>query len=249
MSNDQKEPRLISESELSLLRAVKIPTTELPANMVVAVDGWAHSGKNTTGELVAEAIGGVLVDSGRFYRALTKSCLDAGVNLDDASLVAQYCWSAPMDIRMRREGGLVDVAQVAIHGHWFTHNELKSVGEFTSKVARVPQVRQIVNRALRLCSQQGRVVMLGRDIGSVVCPDTPFKFFLDAPKEIRERRHIAANGKSGALLRDRADERLVVMPPDALMIDTGKLQPNEVRGVALLELLRRASARANVSRG
>jgi len=160
----------LPENSLSLLRSVKVPTQDLPAKMVVAIDGWAHSGKNTAGELVAEAIGGVLVDSGRFYRALTKSCLDASVNLDDASLVAQYCWSAPMDIRMRREGGLVDVAQVAIYGRWFTHNELKAVGEFTSKVARVPQVRQIVNRALRLCSQQGRVVMLGRDIGSVVCP-------------------------------------------------------------------------------
>lgn len=237
------------DNPLSLLQSVKVPTQDLPANMVVAIDGWAHSGKNTTGELVAEAIHAVLVDSGRFYRALTKACLDAGVDLDDADAIAAYCWSAPLDIRMQREGGLVEEAQVAILGRWFTKAQLQAVSEQTSKVARVSQVRHIVNRALNLCVGTGRVVMLGRDIGGVVMLDTPFKFFLDAPQHIRERRHLAATGKSGALQRDRQDERQVVFPPDALMIDTGRLQPTEVRGIILLELFRRAAEQKKVTHG
>jgi cytidylate kinase len=240
-SGSNAKPDALPENSLSLLRSVKVPTQDLPAKMVVAIDGWAHSGKNTAGELVAEAIGGVLVDSGRFYRVLTKACLDAGVNLDDSAAVAEYCWSVPLDIRMRCEGGLVAEAQVAALGRWFTKDQLQPLGAATSKVARVTQVREMVNRSLLLCAGTGRVVMLGRDIGGVVLPDTPFKFFLDAPKEIRERRHVAANGRTGAISRDREDERQVVFAQNALMIDTGRLQPAEVRGIILLELFRRAS--------
>ncbi len=238
-----KPPEIAPDDSLSVLQAVKLPTQDLPLKMLVAIDGWAHSGKNTTGELVAEAIGGVLVDSGRFYRAFTRACVDAGIDLDNEHAVACFCWAAALDVRLRKEGGRVAEAQVCINGNWYSKEELKGVGTDVSKTARVYEVREKVNHALRLCENYGRVVMLGRDIGGVVIPETPFKFFLDAPEYVRERRHRETTGKGGALERDQLDESRVVFADDALMVDTHRLQPGEVRGVIIIELFWRATDR------
>src|SRR5438876_2377342 len=70
----------------------------LPNKMIIAIDGWAQTGKNTSGELVAEHLGAVLVDSGRFYRALTKACLDSQENLGDGEAVAAWCKDVALDV-------------------------------------------------------------------------------------------------------------------------------------------------------
>ena len=215
------------------------PYPSLPTKLVVAIDGWAHSGKNTTGELVAEAIQGVLVDSGRFYRAFTRACIDRGINLDAEDKVAEFCWNSSLDCRLLHEGGRVMELQVAIGGRWFTKEDLNWVANDTSKVARVFEVRQIVNRSLRASSLFGRVVMLGRDIGSAVFPETPFKFFLDAPAEIREWRHLQRSGVSGVTQRDLNDHNNTVRAKDAFTVETGRLMPDEVRGIILVEILSR----------
>jgi cytidylate kinase len=231
-----------TQDKLTFPRAsITMPFPELPSKMVVAIDGWAQSGKNTTGELVAESLGAVLVDSGRFYRAFTKACLDAGIHLEDDDAVAEFCWKSTLDIRLGRGRGRAQEAEVSVNGHWFTQPELNSVGNETSKVAGVFEVRQIVNKALRLCDNYGRVVMLGRDIGGVVIPDTHFKFFLDAPEEIREKRQIESSGHGGAIRRDHEDQKQVVFADKALMIDTGKLKPDEVCGIILVEIFWRAA--------
>jgi cytidylate kinase len=111
----------------------------------------------------------------------------------------------------------------------------------TSKVARIREVRDIVNNGLRLCQRFGRVVMLGRDIGGVVFPDTPYKFFLDASEKIREQRHRQTTQTSGAAKRDRNDASQVVFVENALLIDTGKTSPEEVRGIIVMDLLWRTA--------
>lgn len=226
--------------------ALRIPCHELPKQMIVAIDGWAQTGKNTSGELVAEAIDGVLVDSGRFYRAVTQACLNAAVDLDNPAAVINFCRERPIEVRMGRDGGKVDEALVGVNGAWFGKADLQHVGAETPKVARLPEVREKVNATLRLCAGRGRVVMLGRDMGGVVFPETPFKYFLDASEEIREQRHLCSTQTQGAVKRDRQDQKQTTLVADALLIDTGKLTPEEVRAVILRSLLCRAANRNGV---
>jgi len=221
--------------------ALRIPCHELPKQMIVAIDGWAQTGKNTSGELVAEAIDGVLVDSGRFYRAMTQACLNAAVDLGNPAAVIRFCRETTIEVRLGRDGGKVDEALVGVNGEWFGKAELQRVGAETPKVARLPAVREVVNAALRLCAGHGRVVMLGRDIGGVVFPETPFKYFLDAAEDIREQRHLRSTQTQGAVQRDRQDQKQTAFAVDALLIDTGKLEPAEVRAVIMHSLLCRTA--------
>lgn len=208
----------------------------LPRKMVVAIDGWAHSGKNTAGEEICKALNAVLVDSGRFYRAVTKACIKVRVNLENEEEVSQFCRSAVLDIRTRREKGQAAEIEVAVNGYWFTKEELSPLNLEVSKVARVRAVREIVNEALHKSERWGRVVMLGRDIGSVVCPKTPFKFFLYASEEVREQRHFASNGQLGAVERDLMDQQHLQVCKGASKINTGLFPPHRVRYAILFDL-------------
>jgi cytidylate kinase len=219
----------------------EFPFPELPAKMIVAIDGWAQTGKNTSGELVAEHLGAVLVDSGRFYRALTKGCLESKVNLSNPEAVTAWCRDTALDVRLAPEGGKVQEAQVAVNGRWFSKEELKLLGLQVPLVAAVPMVRHLVNTTLRMCECYGRVVLLGRDIGGVVFPETPYKFFLDATEEVREQRHIKSTKSSGATKRDLCDASRVIFTDDSLMIDTSTLNPAEVSGMILVDVFRRTS--------
>ena len=209
---------------------------DLPKQMVVAIDGTAQSGKNTVGELVAQTIGGVLVDSDRVYRTVTKACLDAGVDLEDLQAIIEFCRDMSLTIRMDWDGGKVKEAVAFIDGRFFAKEELKSVVGRTWKVAGVCQVREAVNEGLRLCACYGRIVIIGHDIGGVVFPNSPFKFFLDAPGDVREQRHFQELQSYGAVRRDRNDDKRMVFADDALMIETGNLAPHEVSGIILIEV-------------
>lgn len=238
---EPSEPKERS-GEVELAKTEKgLPFPELPAKMLIAIDGWAQSGKNSAGEKVAEYLGGVLVDSGRFYRAITKACADSGVDIGNADAVTAYVRKATLDVRLARVVGAVDEAQVAVNGQWFTNEELKPLGLQTSLVAAVPEVRSVVNLALRMCESYGRVVMLGRDIGGTVFPATPYKFFLDATEEVREQRHMQSTNTHGAKQRDIYDASRVVFTENSLLIDTSKLSVEEVCGVILVEVFWRAS--------
>lgn len=226
----------------------RLPFPDVPAMMVIAIDGWAQTGKNSAGEKVAEYLGGVLVDSGRFYRAITKACRNSGVDIGNADAVATFARKATFDVRLAREVGVVNEAQVAVNGRWFTKEELIPLGLQTSLVAGVLQVREVVNSALRMCESYGRVVMLGRDIGGTVFPATPYKFFLDATEEVREQRHFESTNTYGAKRRDIYDASRVVFTEKSLLIDTSKLSVEEVCGVILVEVFWRAQALAENER-
>ena len=206
--------------------------------LVIAIDGWAQTGKNSAGELVAAAIGGVVVDSGRFYRALTSACLAARIDLNDPAALATFCRAATLEYRFARDGGRVEETLVWVNGVLYTKQELNLVGAQTTKVAGVGEVREKVNQALRDCARFGRVVMLGRDIGSAVFPETPFKFFLSAPEHVLEERHRRSTGKPGASGRNEADRERTLRAEDALQIDTGPIQATNVSDLILQEVFR-----------
>ena len=209
---------------------------DLPKSLVVAIDGTAQSGKNTVGEIVAQTIGGVLVDSDRVYRALTKACLDAGVDLDERPGIIEFCRSAALEIRVDWDGGKVKEALPFINGRFFSKDKLMSVAPQTWKVGGIRYVREAVTRALQLCACYGRIVVVGHDIGGVIFPNTPFKFILDAPAQAREQRHDREMNSYGAVQRDQDEEKQMVFADDALLIETGNMEPREVSGIILIEV-------------
>ncbi len=170
---------------------------KLPKQMVVAIDGQARTGKNTAGELVAEAIGGLLVNSGRFYRALTKAALRGDINWGMPRLwrpsAREPSWRFAGGFRRRAGAGGFGF------GKWrvFQQGGVGLGRRRHPANANVQEARDVVNRLLRDFRGAGCVVMLGRDIGARVFPDTPFKFFLNAPEAVLEDRQLQTTGVPG----------------------------------------------------
>jgi cytidylate kinase len=206
----------------------------LTESLVIAVDGPAGAGKSAVGRRVADALGLPFIDSGLFYRAVAWLAHEGGVASDDvAGLVAIA--SRP-DLRV--EGGRIyagdrDLADL-VHRPEINLN--------LSAISQVPEVRDAINERQRRLAASG-VVMVGRDIGTVVFPDTPHKFFLTASLPERVRRRLAQKAKRGEraaaaemereiAARDVADSTRAVAPlrpaPDAVIIDTDGLAVDEV---------------------
>lgn len=196
---------------------------------VVAIDGPAGSGKTSVARIVAERRGWTHVDSGSMYRALTWHLLQAGVDTDDPREVVRAL--PGVEIEDRREG----------HSIVFRINgrdpgdaiRLEKVNRHVSAVAAVPEVRRRLVRLQRALVRWGPLVMEGRDIGTVVFPETPHKFYLDASPEVRAERRRRETGGADAdvfeslAARDRKDSSRPVAPlkpaADAEMIETAPL--------------------------
>jgi cytidylate kinase len=166
--------------------------------MIIAIDGPAAAGKGTLSRQIAETYGFHHLDTGLTYRATAKALLDAGLPLDDEAVAETM--AAKLDL-----GGL-DRSVLSRH----------EIGEAASKVAVMPKVRRALVEAQRLFSERlPGTVLDGRDIGTVVCPAAPVKFYVTATPEIRARRRydeIIANGGTAdysAIFDDvkRRDER------------------------------------------
>ncbi len=205
---------------------------------VIAIDGPAASGKSTVSRQLARRLGFVYVNSGTMYRAITWEVLRQGANAhapeEVAAALARSNVSCGFDadnesfihINKKAPGAALRDSQVNDH---------------VSLVSAVPEVRRVVCDRLRLLARDRDVVMEGRDIGSIVFPETPFKFYLDASPEIRRRRR-AAEGQSDAIdARDKMDATRKAAPlkiaGDARVVDTSHLT---LEGVvdAILGILR-----------
>src|SRR5207253_7164518 len=112
-----------------------------------------------------------------------------------------------------------------------------------SLVSSVPRVREILVAHMREYANKGNLVMEGRDIGSVVFPDTPFKFYIDASPEVRVQRRLAEGQRDEIAARDRADSSRVASPlviaPDATVIDTSALTIDSVVDQIMQRLVRK----------
>ena len=151
---------------------------------VIAIDGPSASGKSTVAKKTAKRLKYLYVDSGSFYRGVTWKVLQDGVDPQDEKSVIQTLrnstWSFPE--KDGRIGFVIDGVDPgeAIRG--------EAVRDNVSYVARVPEGREFVNDRIRATQFLGPLVVEGRDIGSVVFPDSPFKFYLDADPAERARR-------------------------------------------------------------
>lgn len=155
--------------------------------IIVAVDGPSASGKSTVSRRAAQALGFVYVDSGAVYRGVTWKCVKEGIDVKDAQAVTNLL------IRMNMELVLKDQAVGYLIDGEDPGQEIRAepVRERVADIAAQQSVRVYIVEKLRLMTKFGSLVMEGRDIGTVVFPDTPYKYYLDADPEERARRRAA----------------------------------------------------------
>lgn len=204
---------------------------------VIAIDGPAASGKSTVSRRLAQRLGFAYVNSGSMYRAVTWDLLRRGT--DTAS--AENIESALAGTDVVCEIGENRESFIRINNS-DPDEALRdsSVNRHVSPVSAVPAVRALITRHLRALADGCPLVMEGRDIGTAVFPETPYKFYLDASPEIRQMRREAEGGADQIAARDKLDSSRKTAPlkiaPDALVVDTSHLTPDGVVD-AILDLL------------
>ena len=205
-------------------------------NRVIAIDGPAASGKSSVSTIVSEKTGFLHINSGLMYRALTWSALNSGVDPSDAASIIGHLNS--IDLNCRKSG---DSLILMINGNDLG-DELKSerVNLSVSIVSAIKEVRDELVKRQRDYLEISNIVMEGRDIGSVVFPDTPFKFYIDASPEVRAKRRQGEGGQDDLLVRDKLDSSRkvspLVIPSDSYFIDTSHMKLNEVVDKVMAEL-------------
>lgn len=197
----------------------------MKGSIVIAIDGPSASGKGTCGRYLASKLGYLFVDTGAMYRTLTWHCLRQGVDVDDSNAVLTCVrqWPARLEI--------ADGEVRLLVGDYYPVREIRSddVSNLVAKVSPVAGVRVWMVRTQRECLRFGDVVVDGRDVGTHIFPETPFKFFLTASDEVRARRRRAEGSGDDTAERDRRDRVRAVAPlepaRDAVVVDNSHESP------------------------
>jgi cytidylate kinase len=200
-----------------------LSTSQRAFHRVVSIDGPAASGKSSVARDLARRLGFIYVNSGAVYRAITWYLLEKGIYVEDSNRIAEALESAAITgcIQDNESRILIDNVDPVVH--------LRDdrVNENVSRVSKLPPVRKIVGQNLHERARNHDLVVEGRDIGSVVFPETPYKFYVDASPEVRLRRRAAQGERDEIALRDHADFSRSVSPliiaKDAHVIDTSQL--------------------------
>lgn len=197
---------------------------------VIAIDGPAASGKSSVSRGVAARLGFLFVSSGHFYRAFAWGALRDGIAPEEAPT-----WIVSRHLEVRRDNSGISLF---LDGEDATpHLSETATAALVSPLAAVPAVRDAVNCRLRSLAGAHDLVMEGRDIGSVVFPDTPWKFYLDATPEERARRRAKEGVVDSVSERDRLDSTRatapLTIPEGAIVIDTTHLDLNGVISAVL----------------
>ena len=210
---------------------------------IIALDGPAASGKSTLGRSVADALGFLFFDTGVMYRAITWIALQHDMDLSNESAVVSLAQTAQIDIRppSKNDGRACDVLIGDKDVTWDMRDG--SVDANVSVVSAYAGVRKALSEQQRRIGLRGKVIMVGRDIGTVVLPEADLKIYLDASAEERARRRydeIIARGEQAnydeilrkVIERDRIDSTRAVAPlrpaEDAVIIDSDKLTADQV---------------------
>jgi len=161
--------------------------------LVIAIDGPAGAGKSTVARMLARRLGLIYVDSGATYRAAALKVLEAGVPLDDEEQIVRVVASAEIQFVSHRPQ-----PQLLLDGKDVTTKiRTPEVTRASSRVSRLPAVREKLITLQRSLLKAPGLVMEGRDIGTVVFPDAPLKIFLKADPEERARRRVRQNHEQG----------------------------------------------------
>jgi len=205
---------------------------------IITIDGPAGSGKSTLGELLARRLGYLYFDTGVMYRALTWAVLHRQIDVHNQELLEQLAHQvvievvAPTQDDGRQYTVLLDGSDIT----WEIRQA--EVDRNVSLVARYPGVRAEMRRRQRVIGQRGQVVMVGRDIGTIVMPEAPLKIYLDASLETRSRRRMAEQyrrddtvsleeTRAAVARRDELDQHVLQPAPDALILHSDTHSPEE----------------------
>ncbi len=160
----------------------------MPIPNIIAIDGPAASGKSTLGRRLADSMGYLFFDTGVMYRAVTWGALQRGLKISDESAVSTLAETAQIDVRppSQEDGRACDVLLDGVDITWETRRP--DVEANVSPVSAYRDVRKALASQQRRIGLRGRVIMVGRDIGTVVLPEADLKIYLDASAEERARR-------------------------------------------------------------
>lgn len=213
----------------------------------IAIDGPAAAGKSTVAELLAQRLGYLYFDTGVMYRAVTWAALEQGIPTGDEAAVTALAQRIRIDVLApdADDGRQYTVRANGVDVTWAIRTP--EVDALVSTVSAYPGVRRALVVQQRRVAAGGRVVMVGRDIGTVVLPEADLKLYLDASVEERARRRwreVQARGEEadyGPVLtsmrrRDQIDSHRAVSPlrvaDDAVVVDTTDKTVEEVLAVA-----------------
>ncbi|MGB9182277.1 MAG: (d)CMP kinase [Pyrinomonadaceae bacterium] len=208
--------------------------------MIIAIDGPAGAGKSTLGRMLARELNLLYMDTGAMYRAVALAVIEAGASTTDDVAVGSVAENVDINL-----AGDPDSLQVMLDGRDVSQAiRSEEVTQTSSVISVIPQVRRaMVARQRELARRGGRVVLEGRDIGTVVFPDADIKFFLTAApgerahRRFEENRHQERDRTFEETLADinrrdqrdstRADSPLAIAE-DAIVIDATELSIEEV---------------------
>lgn len=209
----------------------------------IALDGPAASGKSTVGEKLAEHLGYLFFDTGVMYRAITLAAIESGISAEDEQACTRLAEETQIDVRppSKDDGRPNDVLINGEDKTW----EIRTpkVDAHVSVVSAYPGVRHALTKKQREIGKRGKVVMVGRDIGTVVMPDSHLKIFLDASVQERAHRRFLERLNRGEVAdyqhvlevlrqRDEIDSNRDVAPlrpaEDAVVINSDEMTVQQV---------------------
>jgi len=210
---------------------------------IIAIDGPAGSGKSTIGKLLAEYLDYLYFDTGVMYRAVTLAAINQGIDIENELRVSSLAENVKIDLQTPtiEDGRDCDILMEGQDVTWDIRSP--EVDAKVSIVSSYPKVRQVLSEKQRQIGLQGRVVMMGRDIGTVVLPEADLKIYLDASLEERAGRRYHERIQRGedvdydsilAMLRERdqidSTREFAPLKPadDSIVIDTDGLNIQQV---------------------
>jgi cytidylate kinase len=210
---------------------------------IIAIDGPAASGKSTLGKMLAEELGYLFFDTGVMYRAVTWLILQRGIAVEEEAAITALADNTPIEVRPPSvlDGRAYDIWVEGEDITWEIRR--REVDAKVSAISAYRGVRQAMTAQQRRIGLRGRVVMVGRDIGTVVLPEAGLKIYLDASSTERARRRyheLVGRGEpavysdilSAMLTRDQIDSNREIAPlrpaGDAIIINSDNLDIDQV---------------------
>jgi cytidylate kinase len=206
------------------------------SHFAIAIDGPAASGKSTVARRLAERLGLIMINTGAMYRAIAWTTIQKGVDAADSEAVIAMFDGIEVTCGVHNGGSTILIDGID-PGEALREDP---VNARVSKIAAIPEVRELLVAKQREYLTLGSLVMEGRDIGSVVFPNTPYKLYIDASEEVRLARRSAEGLADVVSQRDAEDSKRKASPlivaEGATIIDSSEMDIDQVVETALRTL-------------